>query len=199
MGTRNLTCVYFNGEYKIAQYGQWDGYPSGQGLTALHFLKNADIVRFKQSLQNVSWITDGELKQRWLEFGHNIDEGGVLVSCQIASLFYRKYPELSRDTAAEILNIVYDTVSPILLSNHILFAKDSLFCEWAYVVDLDKNTFEVYQGFNESPLGNEERFKPMEDDTESDYYPVKCVATYSLDNLPTDEIFLYELEGETEE
>ena len=28
MGTRNLTCVFKDGEYKVAQYGQWDGYPS---------------------------------------------------------------------------------------------------------------------------------------------------------------------------
>ena len=27
MGTRNLTVVYLDGQYKVAQYGQWDGYP----------------------------------------------------------------------------------------------------------------------------------------------------------------------------
>jgi len=27
MGTRNLTCVMKDGQYKVAQYGQWDGYP----------------------------------------------------------------------------------------------------------------------------------------------------------------------------
>lgn len=31
MGTRNLTAVYLDGEYKIAQYGQWDGYPKDKG------------------------------------------------------------------------------------------------------------------------------------------------------------------------
>lgn len=35
MGTRNLTAVYLDGQYKVAQYGQWDGYPEGQGITAL--------------------------------------------------------------------------------------------------------------------------------------------------------------------
>ena len=38
MGTRNLTMVIHKEEPKIAQYGQWDGYPSGQGSTALKFL-----------------------------------------------------------------------------------------------------------------------------------------------------------------
>src|SRR3546814_20563425 len=39
MGTRNLTCVVVDGAYKVAQYGQWDGYPSGQGATARAFLR----------------------------------------------------------------------------------------------------------------------------------------------------------------
>ena len=39
MGTRHLTAVHVDGEYKIAQYGQWDGYPEGQGMTALTFAR----------------------------------------------------------------------------------------------------------------------------------------------------------------
>ena len=37
MTTRSLTAVKINGEYKIAQYGYYDGYPSGQGVTILKF------------------------------------------------------------------------------------------------------------------------------------------------------------------
>lgn len=40
MGTRNLTMVKYNGEIKVAQYGQYDGYPSGQGLTALRLCRD---------------------------------------------------------------------------------------------------------------------------------------------------------------
>lgn len=40
MGTRNLTAVYLDGQYKVAQYGQWDGYPEGQGITVLTFLRD---------------------------------------------------------------------------------------------------------------------------------------------------------------
>ena len=51
MGTRNLTMVISNGKTKVAQYGQWDGYPDGQGMTALSTLKriilSGELGQFK--------------------------------------------------------------------------------------------------------------------------------------------------------
>ena len=38
MTTRSLTAVKVDGEYKIAQYGHYDGYPLGQGIYVLKFL-----------------------------------------------------------------------------------------------------------------------------------------------------------------
>lgn len=42
MGTRNSTLVKSKGKVKVAQYGQWDGYPTGQGQTIADFL-NSDV------------------------------------------------------------------------------------------------------------------------------------------------------------
>ena len=42
MGTRNLTVVVVNKKVKVAQYGQWDGYPTGLGTDLLKLLKNRD-------------------------------------------------------------------------------------------------------------------------------------------------------------
>lgn len=72
--------------------------------------------------------------------------------------------------------------------NKLSFAADSLFCEYAYVVDLDQRTFEVYKGYNQHPVEPEERFANMEGKDE--YYPVKHLTTFSLDALPTNEEFL---------
>lgn len=40
MGTRNLVAVQIDGQYKIAQYGQWGGYLEGKGVDVLTFLRD---------------------------------------------------------------------------------------------------------------------------------------------------------------
>lgn len=44
MGTRGLTQVILDGEYKISQYGQWDHYPSVAGVKVLDFLRTMDAT-----------------------------------------------------------------------------------------------------------------------------------------------------------
>ena len=52
MGTRHLICVVKDGEFKVAQYGQWDGYFSGQGQNILNFLRDDsfNLSHFKEQL-----------------------------------------------------------------------------------------------------------------------------------------------------
>lgn len=194
MGTRHLTAVMYNGEYKVAQYGQWDGYPEGQGINILKFLTNEfNRDKFIQQLSSVDWVTDKMLNTRWLEFGHDREHGDGFVSCEISDKFDKKYPELSRNTGSNILPMIQNHNGILYLQNSIDFASDSLYCEWAYVVDLDNNLFEVYEGFNEEPLPEGQRFSnfPLKTYCIKDkYYPVKHRVTYNFDSLPSEEDFL---------
>ena len=70
MGTRNLTCVVKGGEYKIAQYGQWDGYPTGAGKKILNFLKNANLEIFSEKVSQLRFVTAEEAER----FNKDIEE-----------------------------------------------------------------------------------------------------------------------------
>lgn len=62
------------------------------------------------------------------------------------------------------------------------FLYDSLFCEYAYIVNLDTNMLEFYIGFNkdQNALGRYSNFKADED---SKYYGVKLNQEIPLDDL----------------
>ena len=60
MGTRNLTCVVKNGEFVVAQYGQWDGYPDGNGFKILEFLEKINLDDFNKKVENLSFYEEGD-------------------------------------------------------------------------------------------------------------------------------------------
>jgi hypothetical protein len=195
MGTRHLVAVQMNGEYKLAQYGQWDGYPEGQGVHVLDFLKNGDIEAFKRNLAKTYQPTDEEQAKLWLEVGVDIVETKGMVPYSKSDEFAKKFPSLHRNTGAGILQLVADSEEekiPVDLA--IEFAADSLFCEWAYVIDFDIDALEVYKGFNKEPVPADSRFAQFAPDDhpalEDKYYQVALAHSWKLSSLPSQEEFL---------
>lgn len=181
MGTRHLIAVKLDGEYRIAQYGQWDGYPSGQGVDVLEFLAKFDRPAFERKLRAASFYTPSELEALWK--GDWLDSN----------------PHISRDAGADILGMVLAAPDGIKLRNSIDFAGDSLFCEYGYVIDLDDNVLEVFKGFNREPLPEHERFAAAKREEGSEYYPIRRVAQYPLYSLPTAEVMQKQVDPEEED
>ena len=102
MGTRHLILVYYKHRYHIAQYGQWDGYPAGQGLTVLEFVSDP---------ANLSKLTAV------------LDAGDMLYKPTHGQL----KPSLSRDTGAKILKIVADATEPVPIIKALEFITDGIF------------------------------------------------------------------------
>lgn len=195
MGTRNLTVVVSDGQIKVAQYGQWDGYPSGQGATILEFLRNLKSFElFKKRVNKCTFMTAQE-----------IEDFNALASRPEGVAFP---PQFSRDVCGKILQMVCDAKDGLKLVNNISFAADSLMCEWAYVVDLDKRSLEVYRGFNNLPLAEDERFafltaESLEDHAKTKanveargrtydspiYYPIFLIHKFRLWQLPSQKRF----------
>lgn len=218
MGTRNLTMVIDKiGNLKVAQYGQWDGYPSGQGVTILAFCKDAEnlkkleqrleICKFYNRCNDIDdWIEEyGKLCPKWSNEPDNRTESMVS--------WFDTFT--TRELGGAILKSIADadlTKLPEEHNNHIYlyddheFGKNSLMCEWAFCVNFKTKKLIVFAGFNEDKSQEYELFKTDESKIEEEqnmlttgYYGCKLVKEYDLNNLPTQEEFVKELDALYEE
>lgn len=208
MGTRNLTIVKLDGEYKVAKYCQWDGYPDGQGVIALNFLishpwGSERWANFADKCRALQPATEDDIRKAWIECGASVTKEGDLVypperHTSIVERMQEVAPGMTRDVGAAILGVIATSEPGLRIANDLSFAADSLFCEWAYVIDYDMLTFEVYTGFNTEPLDASERFAFLDtaelnvvvDTSDEIYHPIKLQRTYSLMRLPTEYEFL---------
>lgn len=180
MGTRHLIVAVKGGQTRLAQYCQWDGYPSGNGVEVLRFIQSKTrLAKLSKALDRVEFLTQDQLDQAY----RNLGVTGDFMSNAQAAKFKRQFPLLSRDHSAKVLTMLLTDEQPKLV-NQEDFAGDSLFCEWAYVIDYDKQTFEVYQGFNKAALDDGARFAHTRQD-DSNYHPVRLIAEWKFSELPT--------------
>ena len=178
MGTRNLTIVKHNEEIKVAQYCQWDGYPDSAGLHILNFLQECNKEDFKHNLEQCSWATEEDLEKAE-EFIKSIEESNLTIH---ADTWHAVFPAFHRNTGCRILELIcppYGGPKRMLLQNSFKFGGDKVFCEWAWVIDLDSNQLEVYS----SSDGSKGIFEDLDD-------PVRLTVSWDLDNLPTPEDFM---------
>lgn len=195
MGTRHLIAVQVDGKYPVAQYGQWDGYPDGQGVRVLRFLR--DEMRedtFKRKVRALREV-DAAWKLAQFPLAKSLED----VSREDKARFFQRHPQLTRDAGSKVLGMIQSGDEGLPIETEITFAGESLYCEWAYVIDFDARTFEAFKGVNKDVLDPAERFasQPVGSYVPRDgvpYQQVKHVHTWSLDDLPSDEIFLAVLE-----
>lgn len=162
MGTRNLTKVVdANGVTKVAQYGQWDGYPAGQGAQALYHAHNAKMI--EAGLARVRWAEQDELDAIYA----SLPDMNYLGTAD-SDKFSLMYPNLTRNTCADILGVVAYSVGEVILVDNSDFEQDELFCEGVYEINFQTKEFiSTYGG---------------------------VTVKFNLDSLPTREIYLESFE-----
>jgi hypothetical protein len=166
MGTRNLTKVIdAEGITRVAQYGQWDGYPEYTGTRILEFISEYKMLeKIEQSLAKARFITNEELMEIDKEY---TDENGMM-DFDTAKYFSLMYPSLTRDTGCDILKVLVYSNGQIPLKDESDFEGDDLFCEGVYTIDFKTREFSskwnginVSLGFDELPTAEKylEMFK----------------------------------------
>jgi len=136
MGTRHYQIVIDKeGTDRVRQYGQWDGYPEGQGVDILTFLRSKNLKEYQHNLEKIPQITE---TQRLVV---NRDEN-----------WPDTYPWLSRDCGSRIHQMILeDKVPYVVLTSQ---QEANSWCEGFYTIDFQKNLFiaEYYGTKKEYPL-----------------------------------------------
>ena len=173
------------------------------------YSKESILANFKEKLSLCEWA-DKDSKLRQIEFmrqyssdpeRESLEKQG-LISWEESNMLLKLFPESHRDTGSKILHLIHFgyfhkfglvdgkreqikyEVQPgkIYLDNAMSFATDRVFCEWAWVIDLDADKLEVYIGqFNHD--GSKGIFKDYDD-------PVRLLTTFDLNDLPTTDGFV---------
>ena len=146
MGTRNLTKVIDkNGDIRVAQYGQWDGYPSGQGASMLAFISEYKMLdKIEMSLVKCRFVVQGEIDAAYDVF--NDVEKWEPIRNEYGG-FTSAFPSLSRDTCTDILKVIVYSNEEVILWDDREFENDDLFCEGVYTLNYQTKQFvSVYGG-----------------------------------------------------
>ena len=127
-------------------------------LVGLSLLIGADVGIVIGNIEDKN-----EIRQMYVSVGDDPNNNSGFIDHEIAQRFNEKWPSLSRDTGGKILELIYNSDEEVLLQNSEGFLNDNTFCEFGYVIDLDKNTLTCY------------------------CWGKNIFARYYLDNLPSNE------------
>jgi hypothetical protein len=80
-------------------------------------------------------------------------------------------------------NPEFNTISTLQLD--VDFGADSLFCEYAYVLDMDNNVLEFYRGFQKKPhgCGRWATMPVVRPEDKEKYYPIKLMFSIPFSEI----------------
>jgi hypothetical protein len=174
MGTRGVYGFRFRGQDKVT-YNHFDSYPSYLGGLVLEFIQKTPAGDMRDIFDRITLVKDNDpkdapseaLQREYLEyFDETVAEG-------------RKtdwYCLLRR--AQGDLGVYARGVRHMIDSKE--FLKDSLFCEYGYIVNLDAEALEFWLGFQKEP---DPGCRYGTSRNESGYYPCRMAGAFTLGDI----------------
>jgi hypothetical protein len=196
MGTRGLTGFRYQGIDKVS-YQQFDSYPSGVGNQILAFLHAelklpGAIEALRQKVAAIRLVdqdatpTQEDFKRLKEFYDGTVGGRTTATGIDMSLNWYQLLRKAQGDPAAHLrAGTMIDRVD---------FAKDSLFCEWGWIINLDDLTLEVYGGFRTAPhrLGRfAKAFTPNpafipKYSGDKEYWPIALLVAIPFNRLPTE-------------
>ena len=176
MGTRGAV-GYRLGSIDKVTYNHFDSYPTGLGVAVLDYIRKFSDKEILEASRNIVLVEQDSkpTPEQKIEcaFAKTAD---LTVSKQSTDDWYCLLRNIQGKLEAYHTGVRY-------MINSENFLGDSLFCEWAYIINLDTKTLEVYKGFNKNPKASG-RYSNMEPaDTNDAYYGVRLIREIPLKKI----------------
>ncbi len=194
MSTRGAIGWRKDGVDKIA-YNHCDSYPTYLGVEMLAYARSSIPTLHTHFDRAV--LIDDEIEPTPEQIKRCKDKGAI--DLKVSTQDEKDWYCLLRDTQGNLK----ETADVGYMIDYSRFLADSLFCEWAYIVNLDSKKFEVYHGFQTNvPAGRYGKITQESIDHQLAaaykgshiYFGVGLVKEYSLTKLPSDSAFVKEID-----
>lgn len=200
MGTRGVFGFHKDGVDKI-MYNHFDSYPSELGVTMKTFTQKHSIEEMRRAFDGIIMVEDGGKPtpaqfDRCIAYYNQFDP-------QTAKFLEEERKKGEKTEWYSMLRSIQGNPTafvqgmPFMIDSK-TFPQDSLFCEWGYIINLDKEVLEIYRGFQQSPQWN--RFHTgIPVDGSCKYYNCQMVAEVLLKDVPTFDMEAFEQKVRNEE
>ena len=176
MGTRGLYGLRKDGIDKVT-YNHWDSYPDVLGFNVSEFCANTSFENLVKIYNNIYLVNEGSTptsEQRdWCVQCGLYNEN---VSTRSEEDWYCLLRNIQGDL--ERLKELALNGKAYMIDNQ-SFIRDSLFCEYAYIINLDTKMLEFWTGFQKTP---QEGNRYGRTDAQG-YYPCKLTLQIPLDEI----------------
>ena len=174
MGTRGTYGFRKNGVDKLT-YNHWDSYPDGLGKDVTRFCKNHSVLELYDIFNRIIMVDQHDVPTPE-QIQECIDKG--FTDFSVSSKEKTDWYCLLRKCQGN-LDCYAETKDDVYMIDNQDFIKDSLWCEYGYIINLDDEVLEFWKGFQEEPQENN-RYG-----TESNrgYYPCKLESTIPLNEI----------------
>jgi len=145
MGTRGLWGFHYKKKDKLT-YNHFDSYPTGLGQTIKEFVSHHSIKKLEKMALKIKLVNEQEMPT-----ATQIRECSRFANLHVGHQKLSDWYCLLRETQGH--PNAYATKLCYMIDNK-KFIQDSLFCEYAYIINLDTKQLEIYIGFQNEPQNN---------------------------------------------
>ncbi len=175
MSTRGAIGFRINGVDKIT-YNHSDSYPSGLGVKMFDFI-NSTVLDEIISIAKRIVLVDSAKKVTSAQLNHinkiERETGEKIINLTVGERSEAEWYCVLRNVQGELE--VYKKSNLKYMVDNAGFLHDSLFCEWAYIINCDEKTLEVYTS-NKCPAASGRYAEVEEELGDGDYAGVRLLV-----------------------